>query len=128
MVLACLQILAVTVLFFIGLAVNPGTSAVMILINYSIMIIIVSPSASFLYIFMSFLFENFFPVFRRCHTWALWVLMLVVFALYGLYPVWSAMYGPGVFVIVSITSCIIALGFYSYYVAIFLQHRGIGPF
>lgn len=104
-VLACMQILAATVLFFIDLS-YPSTSPATVLASYSIFTFVVSPSACFIYIYLSFFFEHFFPLFRPWHAWASWALMLVTFALYGLYPVWDIMYGPGSVLVVDYSSSV----------------------
>jgi hypothetical protein len=122
-VLACLQILVVTVLVFLDLS-DQGTSAALVLANYSLIIFLVSPSACFIYIRMSLSFEYRYPDPRRWHAWIYWTLMLLIFVLYGLYPVWYVMYGPGGVIIASfsksvdviivgISMVILSLGVYS---------------
>jgi hypothetical protein len=92
-VLACLQILAITISFFSSQVSDAdGKSAFAVVGIYSYAVLLVSPSACYLYVSTCLLFEHFFPVSRPWHRWVVCVLM-AIFALYGLYPIWSGEVG-----------------------------------
>ncbi|GAB1314746.1 hypothetical protein MFIFM68171_04956 [Madurella fahalii] len=93
-VLPCLQTLAVTVFFFFELSAS-GKSAARVLANYTTLIL-VPPLACFLYIYLSFFFDHFFPLFRPWHAWVSWAHMLVTFALCvgGEFLIKSSLNGP----------------------------------
>ncbi|KAF4459269.1 hypothetical protein FALBO_13968 [Fusarium albosuccineum] len=93
---ACLQIIEVSILMFIDLAVD-RSSATRVLGSYAALIFLVFPSATYLFILISLIYEKNTVIPRN--NWAYVILLVLIFGLYSLYPVWGIRNGVGLGVI-----------------------------
>lgn len=88
-VLVCLQVLEVTVLFFY--LVSPRLGAVVTVLGmYSGIILVLSPSLCFLFIYISLFVEQCFPDSKR---WRSWAFISVLFSMFTLYSIWGMLSG-----------------------------------